>query len=104
MDNIMKYKEYWAEIKYSDEDKCFCGKVEGLKKDTILFEGNSVKELKEDFENAIDSYLELCKKRTQTQFKLRSVCVHTKSFNIRHITRMHFNRTHIREDCCRVLL
>ena len=38
MDNIMKYKEYWAEIKYSDEDKCFCGKVEGLKKDTILFE------------------------------------------------------------------
>ena len=22
MNNIMKYKGYWAEIKYSDEDEC----------------------------------------------------------------------------------
>ena len=32
MKNIMKYRGYWAEIKYSDEDECFCGEIEGLKK------------------------------------------------------------------------
>ena len=62
MSNIMRYKGYWAEIKYSDEDECFCGKIEGLKNTLILFEGNSVKELKKDFKEAIDSYLENCKK------------------------------------------
>lgn len=57
----MKYKGYWAEIKYSDEDECFCGVVEGLKKDSISFESNTVKELKKDFKAAIDHYLEVCK-------------------------------------------
>lgn len=61
MASIMKYKGYWAEIKYSDEDECFCGIVEGLKKDVISFEGESVKELKTDFKNAIDHYLQTCK-------------------------------------------
>ena len=62
----------------------FCGKVEGLKKDTILFEGNSVKELKEDFENAIDSYLELCKKRNEEPEKQ-----YKGSFNVRIKPELH---------------
>lgn len=61
MNNIMKYKGYWAEIKYSDEDECFCGIIEGLKNDLISFEGETVKELKKDFKDAINSYLETCK-------------------------------------------
>ena len=61
MNNIMKYKGYWAEIKYSDEDECFCGIIEGLKNDSISFEGNTVKELKKDFKDAIDYYLQVCK-------------------------------------------
>ena len=61
MSNIMKYKGYWAEIKYSDEDECFWGEIEGLKKDLILFEGNSVKELKKDFKDAINHYLQVCR-------------------------------------------
>ena len=61
MNNIMKYKGYWAEIKYSDEDECFCGKIEGLKDTLILFEGQTVKELKKDFKDAIDLYLDNCK-------------------------------------------
>ena len=61
MDNIMEYKGYWARIRYSDEDECFYGKVEGLKNSLILFEGNTVKELKKDFKNAIDEHLRLCK-------------------------------------------
>lgn len=61
MDNIMKYKGYWAEIKYSDEDECFCGFIEGLKEDVISFEGETVKDLKRDFKNAIEDYLRTCR-------------------------------------------
>ena len=61
MDNIMKYKGYWARIQYSDEDECFWGEIEGLKKDVILFEGNTVKELKKDFKDAIEHYIQVCK-------------------------------------------
>lgn len=61
MNNIIKYKGYWAEVKYSDEDECFWGEVEGLKNTSISFEGNTVKELKKDFKDAIDFYLDNCK-------------------------------------------
>ena len=60
MNNIMRYKWYWAEIIYSDEDECFCGIIEGIKKTSISFEGQTVKELKKDFKNAINSYLQTC--------------------------------------------
>lgn len=62
MNNIMEYKGYFAEIKYSDEDGCFCGVLQGLKDDSISFEGKSVKELKKDFMEAIDDYLETCER------------------------------------------
>ena len=65
MGNIMKYKGYWAEIKYSDEDECFCGEIEGLKNTSISFEGETVKELKKDFKDAIDYYLEYCKEENK---------------------------------------
>lgn len=61
MSSIMKYKGYWAEIRYSDEDECFCGIIEGLKNDIISFEGDTVKELKKDFRDAINHYLDVCK-------------------------------------------
>ncbi|MDR0978795.1 MAG: type II toxin-antitoxin system HicB family antitoxin [Lachnospiraceae bacterium] len=80
----MKYKDYYAEIKYSDEDRCFWGKIEGLKKDLILFEGNTVEELRKDFENAIDIYIESCKKNNeepQRQYK--------GSFNVRIEPNLH---------------
>lgn len=57
MNNIMRYKGYWARIQYSEEDECFWGEIEGLKRDSITFEGETVKELKKDFKDAIDHYL-----------------------------------------------
>lgn len=69
MSNIMKHKGYWAEVKYSDEDGCFCGKIEGLKNTLIFFEGETVKELKKDFKEAIDSYLESCRTNNETPEK-----------------------------------
>lgn len=65
MNNIMKYKGYWAEIRYSDEDECFFGIVEGLKNTTISFEGSTVKELKKDFKEAIDNHIEYCKEHNE---------------------------------------
>ncbi len=84
MINIMTYKGYWAEIRYSDEDDCFCGKVEGLKNDLILFEGQTVKDLKKDFHEAIDDYLEACK-RTNTEPEVQC----KGSLNVRLGTKLH---------------
>lgn len=61
MRNVMKYKGYWAEIRYSDEDECFYGEIEGLNNTSISFEGTTVNELKKDFKDAVDYYLEGCK-------------------------------------------
>lgn len=61
MSDVMRYKGYWAKVRYSDEDECFWGKIEGLKNSLILFEGETVKDLKKDFKEAIDSYLQTCK-------------------------------------------
>ena len=69
MNNIMEYKGYWAEIRYSDEDGCFCGKIEGLKDTLISFEGNTVEELKKDFKEAIDFYLDNCKEANEVPEK-----------------------------------
>ena len=65
MNNVMKYKGYWAKVQYSDEDECFYGIIEGLKNTSISFEGYTVKELKKDFKNAIDYYLENCKQNKE---------------------------------------
>ena len=69
MNNIMKYKGYWAEVRYSDEDECFWGKIEGLKNTLILFEGETVKELKKDFKDSIDFYLDNCKANNEVPEK-----------------------------------
>lgn len=61
MKNVIKYKGYWAIVQYSDEDECFWGEIEGLKNTSITFEGDSVKDLKKDFKDAIDFYLDDCK-------------------------------------------
>lgn len=60
-ENSMKYKSYVGTVEYSDEDGCFVGRIHGIR-DIVTFEGESVAELRQDFENAVDSYLALCKK------------------------------------------
>ena len=56
----LKYKGYTGSVEYSEEDKCLFGKVQGLSKDSITYEGSTVEELTADFEGAIDDYLALC--------------------------------------------
>jgi predicted HicB family RNase H-like nuclease len=59
--NHLEYKGYYGSIEYSKEDKCLYGKVLGMTKDCILYEGNTIEELENDFRDAIESYLEGCK-------------------------------------------
>ena len=59
--DYLEYKGYKGSVEYSKADDCLFGKVQGLSKVTILYEGNTLDELKKDFEDGIDSYLEACK-------------------------------------------
>lgn len=57
----LEYKGYYGNIEYCKEDKRFYGTVLGMTKDSITYEGNTIEELENDFDNAIESYLEGCK-------------------------------------------
>ena len=59
----LKNKGYSGTVEYSEEDDCLSGKVIGMNKNIITYEGRTVEELKADFETGIDLYLESCKER-----------------------------------------
>ena len=61
MNNFNHYRDYVGSVEFSEEDQVFHGKVIGIK-DLISFEGDSVKTLTEDFHNAVDEYIDFCKK------------------------------------------
>ena len=57
----MAHKGYLAKIDYSDEDELFTGRLAGID-DVIGFHGDSVAELKAAFIEAVEDYLDACKK------------------------------------------
>lgn len=59
----LKYKGYSGSVEYSEEDDCLYGKVLGMSRNTITYEGQDINELKQDFEGAIEDYLALCAAR-----------------------------------------
>lgn len=60
--DFWEYKDYTGSVEYSEEDHCFLGQVLGVgNKVLILYEGATIDELRMDFENGIDSYIECCK-------------------------------------------
>ncbi len=59
--DYLKYKGYLGSVEYSEADNCLEGKVLGMSKDSITYEGNTIDELRADFEAGIDSYIEGCK-------------------------------------------
>lgn len=60
MNNTIQYKGYVGSIEFSEEDKIFYGKVLGIRS-LISYEGENATELIDDFHQAVDDYLELCK-------------------------------------------
>lgn len=59
--DYLEYKGYKGSVEYSKDDNCLFGKVLGMSKALILYEGQTLDELRKDFENGIDSYLEGCR-------------------------------------------
>ena len=84
--DYLEYKGYKGSVEYSKEDNCLFGKVQGMSKALILYEGQTLDELRKDFEEGIDSYIEGCKadgiepakpysgKVVRTSLKSRSFC------------------------------
>lgn len=56
--SLLEYKGYQGTIE--TEDNILFGHVLGLKNTIISYEGNTINELKTDFQNGIDDYLENC--------------------------------------------
>lgn len=73
----MLYKSYVGSIRYSPDDNCFHGRIEGID-DLVTFEGRSVDELKKSFRAAVEDYLELCRKSGKA-----SIRSYKGTFNVR---------------------
>ncbi|TNF38896.1 MAG: type II toxin-antitoxin system HicB family antitoxin [Cytophagales bacterium] len=56
----LEYKGYTGSIEYSPEDNLMFGKVLGIR-GLISYEGETGKQLEDDFKSAVDEYLTICK-------------------------------------------
>lgn len=79
----MNYKGYTATVEFDEDADIFFGKVIDLK-DVITFQGASVDEIKIEFKNSIDDYLEFCKLKKREPEK-----PYSGKFNIRINSDLH---------------
>lgn len=68
MQEVMSYRGYKGTIEYSLEDNILHGEVLGIRS-LLSYEGNTLQELKDDFEDTIDDYFECCKNHNMTPEK-----------------------------------
>ena len=59
--NTMSYKGYTARVEYDERDNIFVGRILGIRS-IISFHGETVNELRAEFEHAVRQYLADCKK------------------------------------------
>jgi predicted HicB family RNase H-like nuclease len=64
MKDLMNYKDCFGSVHYNDDDRVFHGKVEFIRA-LVSYEGTDVETLRRAFEEAVDDYLELCRKQKQ---------------------------------------
>lgn len=55
----MEYKGYVARVEFDESANVFHGQVLNIR-DVITFEGRSVDELRDEFKNSVEDYLEFC--------------------------------------------
>lgn len=60
--NTMSYQGYSARIEFDDRDSIFVGRVLGVRT-MISFHGETVAELRSEFESAVDDYIRECKEQ-----------------------------------------
>ena len=59
---MMEYKNYLARVAFDDEAEVFHGEVVNIR-DVITFQGQSVGELRQAFEDSVEDYLAFCAAR-----------------------------------------
>jgi predicted HicB family RNase H-like nuclease len=59
--NTLNYKGYSARIEFDAKDEIFFGRLAGVS-DVIGFHADSVTDLKQAFHDAVDDYVETCRK------------------------------------------
>jgi predicted HicB family RNase H-like nuclease len=59
---MMEYKGYVAKVEFDDESNLLYGEVINLR-DVITFQGESVAELKQAFQESVEDYLAFCAER-----------------------------------------
>ena len=101
--DYLEYKGYKGSVEYSKDDNCLFGKVQGLSKELISYEGQTLDELRKDFEEGIESYLDYCKAEGiepakpysgKLNLRMRSLC----RFNRHHYQRFHQSGYHERTE------
>jgi predicted HicB family RNase H-like nuclease len=58
---VLNYNGYFARVEFDGEDKIFVGHLAAIN-NVVGFHGQSVQELEEAFHEAVDDYLETCRK------------------------------------------
>ncbi|MEO0416306.1 MAG: type II toxin-antitoxin system HicB family antitoxin [Verrucomicrobiota bacterium] len=58
----MNYKGYTAKVYFDEEAEIFHGEILGIK-DVVTFQGTTVSDLKKEFEESVEDYLEFCAER-----------------------------------------
>ena len=77
MNNMMKYKDFYGSVEFSNSDNVFFGRIIGIP-DRIHYEGKDVDSLRKGFEETVDWYVEACKEVGKNPGK-----VYKGSFNVR---------------------
>ena len=81
--NILEYKGYQGRFDYDPEADIFDGQVMNLT-DIITFQGRSIDELKQAFEDSVEDYLEFCAEKGKTPEK-----PYSGRFNVRIAPELH---------------
>ncbi len=68
MKDLLAHKDFVGSVHFSTDDETFFGRIEGIN-DLITFEGKTVAELKKAFHDAVNDYIDLCKKVNREPFK-----------------------------------
>ena len=62
MSKLLEYKGYYGTAEFSPDDEVFFGKIAFIRS-LILFQADTAKELKQAFQEAVDDYIQTCKKQ-----------------------------------------
>lgn len=83
MSAVLEYKGYHSKIFFDADDMILYGKIEGIR-DLVTFESTDAKNIEQEFQNAVDDYLEFCQENNKLPDK-----EYSGSFNVRIDKNLH---------------